>query len=360
MLSVLIFALVLGILIFVHEFGHFIVAKKNGVRVERFSLGFGRVLLKTTKGGTEYCLSAIPLGGYVKMAGDTAEDYKGTAGEYFASAPGKRFWIIMCGPFVNYLLGFLCFWFIFVAGYPTLTTKVGGVLDGYGAKDAGIRQGDVIIAVDNEAVASWDQMVKLIQGKKDALRVHLSVRRAEQTLPIDVLMRQENVDDPLNGKRLVGMLGVTASYDEIVTKRHPVHEAFILGAQETWNLTVITYKGLWMLITGKLSMRESMTGPLGIFVMTSEVVRGGFIAIMHLIAALSISLALFNVLPLPVLDGGHIVLLLIEKIRGKMLSQRVEGAITQVGLTFIIGLALMVTYNDVVRIFGSKIAKFFN
>ena len=142
MISILVFILILSLLIIVHEFGHFIAARLNGVRVEQFSLGFGPQIFKKKAGDTEYSISLIPLGGYVKMSGDSQAEYKKLDYEYFSKAPGKRFQIIFFGPFLNYILGFLFFWFILFAGYPSLTTKVGGLIDGYGAKEAGLAVGD--------------------------------------------------------------------------------------------------------------------------------------------------------------------------------------------------------------------------
>jgi len=357
-MSLIIFLFVLGILIVVHEFGHFIIAKKIGVKVEKFSLGFGPKLLTKNKNGTEYSLSAIPLGGYVKLAGDNLEEYKGKPYEYLAQPPGKRFWIIFFGPLLNYLLGFLFLWFIFFAGYPTLTTKVGGLLDGFGAKDAGVQVGDKILAVDGENVEFWDDLQKIIQDKKEAVTVRLSILRDTREKTIDVRIREKKIGDILGEARNVGLLGITP-HDEIINVRHGFFESFLLGMERTYSLTTLTYKSLWRMFTGKLSVRESVTGPLGIFFITSKAASLGVIALLHLMAVLSVSLAIFNLLPFPVLDGGHIALLAIEKIRGRYLSPKAERIINQAGVSLIIALAIFVTYNDLSRLFGSKIAKFF-
>lgn len=359
MISFLIFIFILGILILVHEFGHFILAKRIGVKVEQFSLGFGPRIALKKKGETEYCINAIPLGGYVKLAGDTLEEYKGKSFEYFYQPPGKRFWIILFGPLLNYVLGFLFFWFIFFIGYPTLTTKVGGLLDGFGAKQAGIRMGDKILAVDGKKVNYWEDLQKIIQSKKDATLVKLSILRNNKELSIDVNIKEREFNDLLGKKRNVGLLGITPQ-DEFVKVRYGLWRSSILSWNKTWYLTTMTYEALGRMLTGKLSMRESLTGPLGIFFITSKAASLGIIALLHLIAVLSISLAIFNLLPLPVLDGGHILLLAIEKIRGKTLSLKAERIIIQLGLTLIIALAIMVTYNDLLRLFGDKIDKFFN
>lgn len=348
--------LILSILIVVHEFGHFFAAKRVGVRVEEFCLGFGAKLFKRKKGDTEYGIASIPLGGYVKLAGDNLEEYKGDKDEYLSKSPGERFQIIFCGPVLNYILGFLLLWFIFFAGYPTLTTKVGGLLDGFGAKDAGVLAGDRILAVDGKIVRVWDELQEAIMEKKGNEQVSLSVERGGKEYNFQVTLKKKEVPDHFGQKRELGLLGITP-FDEIITVRHGFIESFALGLNKTWALTAMTYKGLWFMATGKLSVRESVTGLPGIFFITSKAASAGIIAVLHLIAVLSISLALFNLLPLPVLDGGHIFFLGMEKIRGRPLNIKAERIVTQIGLTLIISLAVLVTYNDILRFYGDKIGK---
>ncbi|MFA5096572.1 MAG: RIP metalloprotease RseP [Candidatus Omnitrophota bacterium] len=358
MFALFIFLFILSVLIVVHEYGHFIVAKKLGVRVEEFSLGFGKVLLRRKKAGTNYSISAIPLGGFVKMAGDNLEDYKGKPDEYYSQPPGKRFWIIFCGPLLNYVLGILLFWMIFFIGYPTLTTKIGGLIDGFGAQEAGLKVGDQIVAIDNRKTANWEDLQKIIYSRKTELPARVDFLRGDQALSVNVRLKEKALDDNIGKTRKVGLLGITPA-EEIITVRHGFFASLGLGFNKAWDLTVITYTALGRLVTGNLSMRESMTGPLGIFFITSKVAQLGVIALIHFMAVLSLSLAIFNLLPLPILDGGHIVLLALEKIRGKLLSVRSEEMINKIGFSFIIMLVVLVTYNDIVRNFGEKISKFF-
>jgi len=357
MIHLLIFFFILGLLILVHEFGHFIVAKRIGVKVEKFSLGFGPRIVSKKKRDTEYSLNLIPVGGYVKLAGDNLEECKGNQDEFLSRPPKQRAAVIFFGPLLNYVLGFLCFWFIFFAGYPTLTNKVGGLIDGFPAKEAGMQVGDKITAVDGEGVGFWEDLQKKIQSKKAAGTVKLSVVRREKKLDINVRIKEKSLDDQLGQKRSVGLIGITP-FDEIVKVKHGFLESFWLAFRKTGDLTLLIYKALWRIINGKLSMRESMTGPLGIFYITSQAASLGIIALLHLVAVLSVSLAIFNLLPIPVLDGGHLLFLLIEKIRGKTLSLKAERIVTQIGLTVIFSLAIIVTYNDLSRLFGDKIAKF--
>ncbi|PIQ90112.1 MAG: RIP metalloprotease RseP [Candidatus Omnitrophica bacterium CG11_big_fil_rev_8_21_14_0_20_41_12] len=356
MIAIIIFVLILSLLIIVHEFGHFIAARKNGVRVEQFSLGFGPQILKKKKGDTEYSLSLIPLGGYVKMAGDSQAEYKGLPDEYLSKPCGRRFQIIFFGPLLNYILGFLFFWLILFIGYPSLTSKVGGLMDGYGAKDAGLQVGDSIVAVDGNKVNFWEELQRQIRERKIKSSVDLDVLRDAKVLKFKVLIKEKVVDSQLGEKRALGIIGISP-FDEVVEVRHGFFESALLGARKTINLTVMTYKGLWMLASGKMSMRDSMTGPLGIFFITSNAAKLGLIAVLHLIAVLSVSLAIFNLLPLPILDGGHLFLLGLEKLRKKALGIKAEEVINNIGFTLIISLALFVTYNDIVRLYGDKISK---
>lgn len=358
MLNLLIFLFILSVLIVVHEFGHFMIAKLVGVRVEVFSLGFGTKIISKKRKDTEYCVGIVPLGGYVKLAGDNLEEYKGNADEYYYKAPSQRAAIVFFGPLLNYCLGFVCFWIIFFAGYPNLTTRVGDVVEGMGAKAAGIQAGDIILSVNGQKVKFWDEMQKVIHGSSPAQEVSVVVLRNNSERSYKIRLKEQEVDDLLGQKKTVGLIGIRPS-KEFVKVRHGPLESFALSGKKTVELTVMTYKALWRMITGKLSLKESVTGPLGIFYITSEAASLGIIALLHLVAVLSISLCLFNLLPLPVLDGGHIFLIAVEKIRGRNISAKTERVIGGIGLSVIITLAVVVTYNDFLRFFGDKLSKFF-
>ena len=356
MIGTLVFILILSLLIVVHEFGHFIAARIAGVRVEEFSLGFGPQLFAKKIGDTKYSLSLIPLGGYVKMAGDNLSECKGKADEYFSKSPGRRFQIIFCGPLLNYILGFLFFWIILITGYPTLTTKVGGLIDGYGAKIAGLQVADKIIAINGQNVNSWEDLQNQIQKNRTKDSVELWLMRNDQKLKFTVGIKGKVLDNQLGEQKTLGIIGITP-FDEVIQVKHGLIASAYLGLEKTFNLTVMTYKGIWRLASGKMSMRDSMTGPLGIFFITSKAAKLGLTAVMHLVAVLSVSLAVFNLLPLPILDGGHIFLLGLEKLRKKTIGIKTEQVINNIGLSLMIMLALFVTYNDILRLYGEKITK---
>ncbi|MCX5713592.1 MAG: RIP metalloprotease RseP, partial [Candidatus Omnitrophica bacterium] len=217
MISLLVFLAVLSVLIVVHELGHFLMAKKLGVRVEKFSLGFGKCILSRKKNETEYSLSAIPLGGYVKLSGDNLEDFTGKDFEYYSKSVLERALIIFFGPLANYILGFLIFWLIFFAGFPTLTNKVGGVMSGFGAEEAGIRVGDKVVAVEGRRVMLWEELQDAIKSKKPGEQVELSVVRGDQELTVNVKMKGKDISDSSGRQRHVGILGIMPDEESLLT-----------------------------------------------------------------------------------------------------------------------------------------------
>ncbi len=359
MISLLVFFFVLSVLIIVHEFGHFITAKKMGVRVERFALGFGPKIFSYKRKDTEYAICAIPLGGYVKMAGDNLDEFKGNPDEYFSKPPGKRFWIIFCGPFLNYVLALLCFWFIFFSGYPTLIPTVGGLVDGLGAKEAGLIPGDKIIAAAGQKVVLWEELQDIIQAKKVSGTINIAFLRDNKEANLDVKIQEKSMEDVLGQKHSLGLIGIIPS-GETQEVRHGFLKSFVLAVNKNFDLTMLTYNALFRMITGKLSIRESISGPFSIFDITTKAAKVGFTAVIHLIAVLSISLCIFNLLPVPVLDGGHIFLLGIEKIRGKSLNAKIDAALANIGFSLLIVLMTLVSLNDLVRLgYIDRILKLF-
>ncbi|MFH1245132.1 MAG: RIP metalloprotease RseP [Candidatus Omnitrophota bacterium] len=363
MLTIFASIIVFGVLILIHELGHFLLARKNGVRVEKFSFGFGPRLLKKKVRDTEYILSAIPLGGYIKMAGDDpAEKRKGKPWEFMAKSCGQRAQIIAAGPILNYLLGFFFFSIVFIIGCPTLTTRVGKVLEDYPARAAGIQENDVILAVDGKKVEFWDDMAELIHQKTQAAEVVLDIKRDNEFIKIKLSPQTQEREDILGQKKKMGLIGIQPS-EEMTEVKYGWAKSFYKGGQKTWVLTTMTYKALWLVLTHRMSFKESFAGPIFIFKLTGNVAKMGFIYLISLMGHLSICLALFNFLPLPVLDGGHLFFLLLEKIRRKPVNLRVQEMAAQFGLAALVTLVLFISYNDLVRVgaiekifqWGSKI-----
>jgi len=359
LLSLISFLAVLSILVIVHEFGHFIVAKRLGVRVERFSFGFGPKIASVKKGETEYLISAIPLGGYVKMGGDEPwEKLTGARWEFLSRSIGDRFKIIFAGPLLNYILAFLVFSVIFMFGSPTLTTEIGGLLKDYPALRQGLAVGDKVLAVDGKDVRYWEDMTELIY-KHPETPIDLTIERGGTTIHKSITPTVRKMKDIFGNQITRALVGISPS-QKIESIKYPFFKSFYMGGKKLLRLTADTYKALWSIVTGRLSLKESMTGPIGIFVITGQAAKMGFIHILFIMGILSASLAIFNVLPLPVLDGGHIIFLGLEKLRGKPLSPKAQEVVANIGVTFLIMLTVFIFYSDIMK-FGiiDKVVKIF-
>ena len=348
LLSLIYFLAVLSILVLVHEFGHFMVAKRIGVRVEKFSFGFGPKIFSVKTKETEYIVSLIPLGGYVKMAGDEpGEVLVNKPWEFLSRKVHERFNIIFAGPLLNYALAFLIFSVIFMFGSPTLTCEIGGLLKGYPAEKANLVVGDRIISVDGTQVKYWEDMTEIIRKRVDG-SIRLTIERKGSVFETAISPVVRETKDIFGKSVKVALIGVAPS-QRIEKVRYGPVQSFYMGFKKLMQLTFITYKSLFAIITGRLSLKESMTGPIGIFVITGKAAELGLIYIFHLMGILSASLAIFNLLPLPVLDGGHIIFLALEKVRGKPLSEKTQERIANLGITFLILLTLFVFYNDIMN-----------
>ena len=343
----------------VHEFGHFIAAKRLGIRVEKFSFGFGPKLFSIKRGGTEYLISAIPLGGYIKMAGDEpGESLTGKSFEFLSRSIRERFLVIFAGPLLNYVLAFLIFSIIFMFGSPTLTTEVGSLLKDYPAEKSGLVVGDKVIKVDGKDVKYWEDMTEIIHKHLEG-PIRLTIEKNGRISDVEIQPVIREVKDIFGKHTKIALLGIAPS-QKIEKVRYGFFESFSKGFRKVVDLTAITYKAIWSIVTGRLSVKESMTGPIGIFIITGKAAEMGLIYLFHLMAMLSASLAIFNLLPLPVLDGGHILFLFVEKLRGKPLSVKAQESIANIGVGLLILLTVFIFYNDIIK-FGifDHIGKFF-
>ncbi len=352
MLSALVSLLVLGWLVIVHEFGHFLVARWSGVRVLRFSIGFGPRLLTWQRGHTEYALSAIPLGGYVKMAGEQRgerppPELAGEPWEYLSKPIGTRAAIVFAGPFVNYLVALASLWAVFVIGYPELLPVVGKVVEDLPAQAAGVQVGDRIQAIDGHAVQTWEQMTTLISAAPNQ-PLAFRVERGGEVLTLAITPQPRAVVDPLGRRKTMGLVGIAPSGAFESHRVGPV-EAFGRMIEQHNEWIAQTVAGLWSLVTGKLSVRDSVTGPIGIVFLTSEAVRIGLSPLLFLISLFSLNLAIFNLFPIPILDGGHLFFLAVERWRGRPVSLTVQERSAQVSLALLVTLILIICVNDLSR-----------
>ena len=346
-MSILIFIIVLSVLIIVHEFGHFATAKSLGVRVERFAVGFGPKLFSRKLNETEFAVCLIPLGGYVKMAGDERSECKGSPYEYYAHPVGHRALIVLLGPVVNYLLAYLCFCVVFLIGYPTLAPKIGEVLLNYPAQTAGLVAGDTIRQIDAEKIQSWEEAQKYIATSEKS-RLEFTVVRNEKEIKLTVTPTVQILKNIFGQEEKVTVVGIKPK-EEIILLKYGLAESIVRSADRLVDITTMTYKALYRIMTGAMSFKDSMTGPVGIFYIIKQAAAMGFSYLLYIVAVISASLAIFNLLPLPVLDGGHLFLLGIEKVRGRPLPIKIDEVVNRVGFSLIICLAVFVFYSDFVR-----------
>ena len=350
--SLLAFVLSLGILIFIHEFGHFLAAKIFKVKVERFSLGFGPRLLGKQVGDTDYRISALPLGGYVKMLGESAdeeipEDLQRVS---FAHQPlRKRITIVAAGPSFNLLLAVVLYTLVFgIFGLAKTTTHIGSVTPDSPAATAGLQPGDKVIEVNGTPVKEWNQLSRLIQDS-NGKPVQLEVLRGDKTFTVELTPQMKETQTILGEKVRRPLIGIVASNNVIFEKINPL-EAGYYAVSQTIGMIKLTFVVLGKLMVGAISPR-TLAGPIGIAEMSGEVAKAGPLAFLSFLALLSINLGILNFLPIPILDGGHLLFFFIEAVMGRPLSIRKRELAQQVGLFLLIALMVFVFYNDIYRLF---------
>ena len=349
MTSIISAIIVLGILIFVHELGHFIFAKLFGVGVEKFSLGFGPKLIGKKVGETEYLISAFPLGGYVKMVGEGSDGEltdEEKARSFAGKTPLRRIGIVVAGPGFNLIFAWLLFIVVFMVGVPSATTKVGEVVKDKPAARAGMAAGDVITAVNGKKVDRWEEMAAEIAAAKGP-SLAVEVRRGTDTKTFSVSPEMRT------GKNLLGetvtspVIGVVAA-GETVIDRYPPGEAFSRGSAQTWNVIELTVLSLVKIVERAIPL-DTIGGPIMIAKMAGQQAEAGGVSFLAFMALLSVNLGVLNLLPIPILDGGHLVFYLWELVFRRPVSMRAREIAQQVGLALLIGLMVLAFYNDIAR-----------
>jgi regulator of sigma E protease len=353
LVSILSAIVVLGVLIFVHELGHFVFAKLFGVGVEKFSLGFGPKLFGRQVGETEYLISAFPLGGYVKMIGEApAEEVpeEEKARSFAAKPPLKRIIIVAAGPIFNLLFAYFVFIVIYMVGVPAVTTRVGEVVKDKPAARSGIKANDVISAVNGTSVSRWDDFARMIaEGKGQPVEIQVS--RDGTVLSFRMTPESRTANNLFGEAVTTPVIGVVAA-GETVTDHFSPATAFVKGSAQTWNVIKVTILSIVKLIERAIPL-DTVGGPIMIAKMAGQQAEAGGVSFFAFMALLSVNLGVLNLLPVPILDGGHLVFYLWELIFRRPVSMKSREIAQQVGLILLIGLMALAFYNDIARyLFG--------
>jgi len=355
------FLLVLGIVVFFHELGHFLVGRWCGVKADVFSLGFGPELYgRVDRHGTRWRLALIPLGGYVKFHGDAnaasaGTDAQGLSDEerqvsFFTQPVWKRALIVAAGPLANFILAVVIFAGVaFFVGHGALAPRVDSLRPGEVAEEAGFKPGDLVRSIDGKAVASWGELQRIVQASAEKTLSFVIERDGAQVILI-ATPKLRVIETPLGKNRvgLIGLNGSTRAEDWQVLRFGPL-ESLEQGAQETWYVGERTLSFLAGLVVGKESF-DQVTGPIGTGYLAGKVATFGFSALMNLAAVLSVSIGLINLMPIPLLDGGHLLFYLIEAVKGRPLNERIQEVGFRLGLVFVVTLMLFTTFNDLLAL----------
>lgn len=352
------FLVLLTVLVFVHELGHYWVARRCGVRVEVFSIGFGPELLGwTDKANTRWKISAIPLGGYVKMFGEGAYSGGGEGGrpltpeerkESFSDKSlGARAAIVFAGPAANYIFAIIILAGLFMTiGQPYTPASVGSVMEGSAAEEAGIQPGDVFVSIDGSKVEKFRDVQRVVILRPEQ-PLDLVLRRDGKEIALTVTPQSSETTDVSGNKSRIGLLGVSQQVQEY--KQSGPFQAVGEAVTESFNLTMDTLTAVGQIFRGQRDLKE-LGGPVRIGQLSGDTARHGIIPFISFMALLSINLGLINLFPIPMLDGGHLMFYAIEAVRGKPLGERAQDIGFRIGLVVVLGLMLFVTFNDLVNL----------
>ena len=321
--------LIICVLIFFHELGHFMAAKACGVKVNEFAIGMGPKVLKKQKGETLYSVRAFPLGGFCAMEGEDEDSQDERA--FNRKSVWKKAIIIVAGAAMNLIIAIILMIAVnYMNGVPT--TTISQVEENSPAYTAGIQKGDKIISINDKKINSWDD-VQAVKNAVTTRELNIKVQRKDTELNIKTTLKENDRN------KIIGIVPV--SEKNIV-------KAIANGPSATWNMAKSMYSGLYSLITGKVSAKE-LSGPVGIVYLINKGISRGFATVLYLTSLISLNLAIINMLPLPALDGGRLLMVIIRRLTGKAISSKVEGVIHAVGLGLLLLLTIYVTWNDIVR-----------
>jgi len=372
-MTIIIAILALGVLIFVHELGHFLLAKWNGVGVVEFAIGFGKPIWQKQVGETNYSIRLIPLGGYVRMVGDDLrllddeelraefKEQHGELGEerwFLAKGYWAKFAIVVAGPAFNVIFALLlAMGSFYIFGKPVLTHEpvLGGVVPGYPAAQAGLQTGDRIDSVGGVRVTSWGELARSIASSQGD-EVELSVMRPTPDGSFESLvLKVQGTDQIAELELLEGRseerrfkIGIFPETERVAIG---FTESISMGAYQVWSITELTFRGLWGMISGLISPKN-IAGPIYIFQAGAEAAQTGLDRLFDFMIFLSVSLAILNLLPIPILDGGHLLIFTIEALKGGRLNIKIVEKANMVGLALLLLLMVYAVSNDVMRLFS--------
>ncbi|MGQ9919739.1 MAG: RIP metalloprotease RseP [Desulfobacca sp.] len=346
---------VIGVLIFVHELGHFLVAKYYGVGVEAFSLGFPPKLISKKVGETDYRISIIPLGGYVKLLGENPGEEVPPAlvPRSFSHRPlGQRTAIVAAGPLFNLLFAIVALSLVFTfTGIPYFQAEIGGIQPGSPAEAAGLQKGDLVLSINGQQVNRWEDLSRLIRASEDE-PLAIRLRRGGQELEVQLQPQTMETTNIFGEKVYAKLIGVSAPERYEIERVDPI-SAWWHGLTYSYRILEVTVVSIGKLITQKVPL-NSLGGPIMIAQVAGKQAEQGVSQLIHFMAVLSINLALLNILPIPMLDGGHLLFFLFEAVRGKPVSLKHREIAQAIGLTALLTLMFVVFYHDILRVLGGQ------
>ncbi|ODS02696.1 RIP metalloprotease RseP [Methyloceanibacter marginalis] len=358
------FLFVLTVVVFIHELGHFLVARWCGVAVKVFSIGFGPEIFGFyDRHGTRWRVSWIPLGGYVKFIDD--ENVASAAGrKAFEALPeeerkrsfqgkslAQRAAIVAAGPIANFLLAIIIFAAIFsVFGERITAAKVDAVAPGSAAERAGFEPGDRIVSIDGSEIGSFSDMQRIVATSPDQ-ELHFVVDRGGANVELTATPERKEITDRFGNTMRIGLLGIqrSASPDDWTLERHDPATALVMGVKESYFVVSRSLAYLYDVVTGREDA-DQLGGPLRIAQVSGQVATAGFVALLNLAAIISVSIGLINLFPIPMLDGGHLLFYGIEAIRGRPLSESTQEIGFRIGLAFVLMLMIFATWNDLIHL----------
>ncbi len=345
----LIYAIILfGFLIFIHELGHFLSAKISGVRVLKFSIGFGPKIIGRKIGETEYLLSAVPLGGYVKMYGEEVGDEVIDTKRSFKHQPvSKKIFIVIAGPLFNIIGAVLLFWIVYIYGIPVLKPVIGEIMPNSPAYTAGLQPKDKIIEINGEKIGNWFDMAQFIQ-KNPEKSLEFKIERNGEIKIINITPEQKEAKNLFGEKVFVGQIGIKPAEEFFIHRENPV-TALNKSIEKCIEIVELTYLTI-VKIFQRVVSTDVIGGPILIFQAAGKTAEQGIVSFLSFAAIISINLGILNLLPIPVLDGGHILFFLIEGIRRKPLSEKFIAVSQKIGIAFLIALMMLAFYNDILRL----------